>query len=211
MQTNSTTHPYHSIEKSKVQQYQPFLKPICYYIRIEEREKERKGRKEGKNGHIIIVLLLRTNLKSRLFHIVKKVPTNGIPKFGPKTRFLEFQKYGLFLQPCRFLEFHLYSKLFQFSNLLNSKNRHYFQKIRFVYFHEYFLFLKWTDFWNSNSRDYLVSIPISGIPYIWELHVYQYLAIRVKCEIVPRYLKIHIFFIRFAFPHQLCSVSIHTM
>ena len=132
-------------------------------------------------------------------------------KYVGRRRFFEFQKYGLFLHRCRFMEFHLYSILFQFSYLLNSKNRHYFQNFRFVYFQEYFLFLKWTDFWNSNSRDYLVSIPISGIPYIWELHVYQYLAIRVKCEIVPRYLKIHIFFIRFAFPHQLCSVSIHTM
>ena len=102
-------------------------------------------------------------------------------KSGQKMRFLEFQKYGLFLQPCRFLEFHLYSKLFQLSYLLNSKNRHYFQYFRFVYFHEYFLFLKLTDFWNSNSWDYLVSIPIFEIPKICELHVYQYLAIRVKC------------------------------
>ena len=55
--------------------------------------------------------------------------------------------------------------------------------------------MKCTDFWNSNSWDYLVSIPIFEIPKIWELHVYQYLAIRVKCEIVPRYLKIPIFVI----------------
>ena len=110
-----------------------------------------------------------------------------------RRRFMEFQKYGLFTHRCRFLEFHLYSILFQFSNLLNSKNRHYFQNFRFVYFQEYFLFLKWTDFWNSNSWVYLVSIPISGIPNIWELHVYQYLAMRVKCQIVPWYLKIPIF------------------
>ena len=107
------------------------------------------------------------------------------------------------------MEFHLYSILFQFSYLLNSKNRHYFQNFRFVYFQEYFLFLKWTDLWNSNSSDYLVSIQISGIPKIWELHLYQYLAIRVKCEIVPIYLDIPIFVIRFDFPHQLYSVSIH--
>ena len=37
------------------------------------------------------------------------------------------------------------------------------------------------DLWNSNSRDYLVSIPIFGIPNIWEFHLYQYLAVRVKC------------------------------
>ena len=124
-------------------------------------------------------------------------------------RFLEFQKYGLFSHRCRFLEFHLYDIFDQFSNLLNSKNSQYFQNFRFVYFQEYFLFLKWTDFWNSNSRDYLFSIPISGIPKIWELHVYQYLAIRVKCEIVPWYMKIPIFVIRFDFPHQLCSALIH--
>ena len=48
MYIESTIHPYHSIAKSKVQQNLPFLKPICYYIRIEERERKRKGRKEGK-------------------------------------------------------------------------------------------------------------------------------------------------------------------
>ena len=126
-----------------------------------------------------------------------------------RRRFQEFQKYGLFSHRCRFLEFHLYSILIQFSNLLNSKNSHFFQNFRFVYFQKYFLFLKLTDFWNSNSSDYLESIPISGIPKIWKFHLYQYLAIRVKCEIVPRYLDIPIFVIRFDFPHQLYSVSIH--
>ena len=124
-------------------------------------------------------------------------------------RFLEFQKYGLFLYRCRFMEFHLYNILFQFSYLLNSKNRHYFQNFRFVYFQEYFLFLKWTDFWNSNSSDYLVSIPISGIPIFLELHLYQYLAIRVKCEIVPRYLDIPNFCHSVSFSSLTCSVSIH--
>ena len=166
MYINRTIHPYHSIEKSKVQQNQPFLKPICYYIRIEEREKERKGRKEEKNRHKLSFYFPRTNPKSRLFQIVKKVLTNGIPKIEPITRFLEFQKYGLFLQQCRFIEFHLYGIFEYFANLLNSKNRHFFQYFRFVYFQEYFLFLKWTDFWNSNSWDYLVSIPIFGIPEI---------------------------------------------
>ena len=114
---------------------------------------------------------LQTNPKSRLFQNVKEVPTNGIPKIGRIARFLEFQKYGLFLHRCRFMEFHLYSILLQFSNFVNSQNRHYFQNIRFVYFQEYILFLKWTDFWNSNSRDYLVSIPISKIPEIWKFHI----------------------------------------
>ena len=81
MQINSTIHPYHSITKSKVQQNQPFLKPICYYIRIEERERERKGRKEEKNGHNIVLNFLQTNPKSRLFQNVKEVPTIGIPEF----------------------------------------------------------------------------------------------------------------------------------
>ena len=98
-----------------------------------------------------------------------------------KSQLLEFQKSDRkcdfwnsrntdYLKICRFLEFHLYSILFQFSYFVYSKNRHLFQNLRFVYFQEYFLFLKWTDFWNSNSRDYLESIPISGIPKIWKFH-----------------------------------------
>ena len=124
---------------------------LLYSYRGEKEVKE--GRKEEKNGHIII-LFLQTNPKSRLFQNVKEVPTIGIPKLGPITRFLEFQTYGLFLHRCRFLEFHLFRILIQFANLLNSKNRHYFQNFRFVYFQEYFLFLKWTDFWNSQSNIY---------------------------------------------------------
>ena len=201
MYIKSTIHPYHQIVKSKVHQNQPFLKPICYYIRIEEREKKRKGRKEEKNGHNIQSYSLQTNPKSRLFQIVKEVPTIGIPKIETKYRFLEFQKYGIFLHRCRFMEFHLYSIFEYFANLLNSKNRHYFQNFRFVYFQEYFLFLKLTDFWNSNSWDYLVSIPIFEIPKIWELHVYQYLAVRVKCQIVPQYLDIP------NFCHSVCFSS----
>ena len=85
---------------------------------------------------------------------------------------------------------------------MNSKNRHYLQYSRFVYFQEYFLFLILTDFRNSNSRDYLVSIPISGIPILWIIHLYQYLAIRVKCEIVHRYLKIP------NFCHSVCISSL---
>ena len=126
---------------------------------------------------ILQFYFLQTNPKSRLFQNVKKVPTIGIPEIEHIQRFLEFQKYELYTHRSRFMEFHLYSILDQFSNFVNSKNRHYFQIIRFVYFQEYFLFLKWTDFWNSNSRDYLVSIPIFGIPIIWELHVYQYLSV----------------------------------
>ena len=80
MYIESTIHPYHSIVKSKVHQNQPFLKPICYYIRIEERERKRKGRKEEKNGHRLSFYFLRANPKSRLFQIVKEVPTIGIPK-----------------------------------------------------------------------------------------------------------------------------------
>ena len=82
MYIESTIYPYHLIEKSKVHTNQPFLKSICYYIRIEERERERKGRKEGKNGHNIVLYFPGTNPKSRLFQNVKEVPTSGIPKIG---------------------------------------------------------------------------------------------------------------------------------
>ena len=98
-----------------------------------------------------ILYFPRTNPKSRLFQIVKKVPTNGIPKIGSGARFLEFQKYGLIIQLCRFLEFHLYSILFQFSYLLNSKNGTYF---------------KIFDLCISRSTSYFWNGPISGIPIV---------------------------------------------
>ena len=94
MQINSTIHPYHSITKSKVQQNQPFLKPICYYIRIEEREKKRKGRKEIKMDTILESYFPGANPKSRLFHIVKEVPTTGIPKIGPKRAIFGIPEIG---------------------------------------------------------------------------------------------------------------------
>ena len=189
MQANSTIHPYHQIVKSKVHINQPFQKPICYYIRIEERKRER-GKKRGEKWTHNNTLTFYKPTQNLDYLNVKK----GSNKYNSKNR-AEYSISGIpeiwtIFEMGRFMEFHLYSILFQFSNLLNSKNRHYFQKIRFVYFQEYFLFLKWTDFWNSNSWNYLVSIPISGIPIIWELHLYQYLAIRVKCEIVPQYLEI---------------------
>ena len=87
MYIKSTIHPYHSITKSKAHQNQPFLKPICYYIRIEEKKRERKGRKEGKNGHRLSFYFLQTNPKSRLFQNVKEVKTSGIPKIGRVARF----------------------------------------------------------------------------------------------------------------------------
>ena len=64
---------------------------------------------------ILYPYFLRANPKSRLFQNVKEVPTIGIPKIEQKMRFLEFQKYGLFLHRCRFMEFHLYSIFDQFS------------------------------------------------------------------------------------------------
>ena len=105
MYIKSTIHPYHQIAKSKVHQNQPFLKPICYYIRIEERKRKRKGRKEERNRHNIVLYFLQTNPKSRLFQFVKEVPTNGIPKIEQLIRFFEFHKYGLFLDRHRFMEF----------------------------------------------------------------------------------------------------------
>ena len=166
MYIKSTIYPYRSIEKSKVHPNQPFLKPICYYIRIEERKRERKGRKKGKNGHIIILLLPKNQQKNQTIENCKRSPNYRNSKNRDDIAIFEFQKYGLFSHRSRFMEFHLYSILIQFSYFVNSKNRHYFQNFRFVYFQEYFLFLKWTDFWNSNSMVYLVSIPISGIPKI---------------------------------------------
>ena len=81
MYIESTIHPYHSIVKSKVHQNQPFQKPICYYIRIEERERERKGRKEGKMDTILYFTFQEPTQKSRLFQFVKDISTNGIPEF----------------------------------------------------------------------------------------------------------------------------------
>ena len=90
----------------------------------------------------------RTNPKSRLFQIVKEVPTSIIPKIGPNIRFLEFQKYGLFLHRCRFMEFHLYSIFEYFANLLNSKNRLYFQIVRLLEFLFKLLIQARNDVWS---------------------------------------------------------------
>ena len=79
MYIESTIHPYHSIVKSKVHQNQPFQKSICYYIRIEERKRKRKGRKEEKNGHYCT--FQEPTQKSRLFQNIKDISTNGIPEF----------------------------------------------------------------------------------------------------------------------------------
>ena len=77
---------------------------------------------------ILSLYFPRANPKSRLFQNVKDVPTNGIPEFvDVQSAIFEFQKYGQLLHGCRFLEFHLYSIFDQFSYLLNSKNRHFFQ------------------------------------------------------------------------------------
>ena len=120
MQTNSTIHPYHQIEKSKVHQNQPFLKPICYYIRIEERKRERKGRKEEKNRHNIQSYFPRTNLKSRLFQNVKKVPTIGIPKIGPLTLIFGIPEVWNIFEMDRFQEFQQLGLLGQHPDLWNS-------------------------------------------------------------------------------------------
>ena len=120
MQTNSTIHPYHQIAKSKVHQNQPFLKPICYYIRIDERKRERKGRKEGKNGHNNVLYFPRTIPKSRLFQNVKEVPTSGIPKIELSARYFEFQIYGLFLYRCRFMEFQQQGLFGKYPDFWNS-------------------------------------------------------------------------------------------
>ena len=154
MQTKSTTHPYHSIAKSNAQQYQPFLKSICYYIRIEERKKERKRRKEGKNKHNIQSYFLQTNPKSRLFQKVKEVPTNGIPKIRRclKRIFLNSRNTELFLYRCRFMEFQLQGVFEYFANLLNSKNRHYFQIVRLLEFLFKLLIQARNDVWSVEQK-----------------------------------------------------------
>ena len=89
MYINSTIHPYHSIAKSKVHPNQPFLKSICYYIRIEERERKRKGRKkEVKNKHTIALFQSKNHAKLRptlhtYIHTIKK---------KKKSQLMEFQK-----------------------------------------------------------------------------------------------------------------------
>ena len=66
----------------------------------------------------------------------------------------------------KFLKFQLYGIFNQYSNFVNSKNRHYFQSIQFVYFQEYFIFLQFPHFWNSRHSDHLFINPIFGIPII---------------------------------------------
>ena len=70
-----------------------------------------------------------------------------------KAHFLEFQKYGLFLLQSRFMEFHLYGIFDQFSNLLNSKNRHYFQIVRLLEFLFKLLIQARNDVWSVESMD----------------------------------------------------------
>ena len=153
MYIQSTIHPYHSIVKSKVHQNQPFLKPICYYIRIEGRERKRKGRKEEKNGHKLSFYFLRANPKSRLFQNVKEVTTNGIPKIR------------------RCLN----------RNFLNSRNTDYFyynpdfwNSIYIVYLNIFPIcwipkigtYFKISDLCISRSTSYFWNGPISGIPIV---------------------------------------------
>ena len=200
MYIDSTIHPYHSIEKSKVQQNQPFLNQfVIIFVQRIERGKGRE-RKEERNRHNIV---LSTNQpKIQTISICKRSPNYWNSKIRRclKRIFLNSNSRDYVIRiSISKIPFIWY--IWSFSYLLNSKNRHFFQNFRFVYFQEYFLFLKLADFWNSNSWDYLVRIPIFGIPFILELHLYQYLAIRVKCEIAPWYLEIP------NFSHSVCFSS----
>ena len=142
---------------------------LLYSYRGKREEKE--GKKRGENGHRLSFYFLRVNPKSRLFQNVKEVPTNGIPKirrclkriflnsrntelFLYRCRFMEFHIFlnsrntELFLYRCRFMEFHLFRIFEYFANLLNSKNRHYFQIVRLLEFLFKLLIQARNDVWS---------------------------------------------------------------
>ena len=105
MYIESTIYPYHSIEKSKVHPNQPFLNSICYYIRIEDRKRKRKVRKEERNRHNIGVLLSTNQPKISTISYCKRSPNYwnsrirrrttiyGIPEIG--TIFISIPIYGI--------------------------------------------------------------------------------------------------------------------
>ena len=160
MYIKRTIHPYHQIVKSKVQQNQPFLKPICYYIRIEEKKRKRKGRKEEKNGHNIIVLLSTNQPKIQTISKCKKGSNNwnsrnrayiaifGIPEIW--TIFTWAPIYGIpFIRYInsifQFVEFQKQALISKFTICVFPGVLPIFEMDRFL-------------------EDYLISIPIFGIP-----------------------------------------------
>ena len=164
MYINGTIHPYHQIVKTKVQQKIPFLKSICYSIRIEE-GKEREEKRE-KMDTLLQFYLPKNHPKSRLFQIIKRSPNYRDSKNLLATRYLGIAEIWTIRTIYKFLKFQLYGIFNQYSNFVNSKNSLYNNHFRFVYFQEYFIFLQFPHFWNSRHSDHLFINPIFGIPII---------------------------------------------
>ena len=115
----------------------------------------------------------RTNPKSRLFHIVKEVPTNGIPKiwstpiFGiPEiwTIFTLMPIYGIpFIQHIisvsQFVEFQKQALISKFSICVFPGVLPIFEIDRFLEFQQQGLFGQYPDFWNSNNMG-IACLPI---------------------------------------------------
>ena len=161
MYIESTIHPYHQIAKSKVKQYQPFLKPICYYIRIEERKRKRKGRKEEKNGHIIILLLSTNQPKIQTISYCKRSPNYwnsrnrayiaifGIPEI--RTIYTQVPISGIpFIQYIisifQFVEFQKQALFSKFSICVFPGVLLIFEMDRFLEFQQLGLFDQYPDF-----------------------------------------------------------------
>ena len=174
MYINSTIHPYHQIVKSKVHQNQPFLKSICYYIRIEDRKRERKGRKEQKNGHIIILLLSTNQPKIQTISKCKRCSNYwnskiqaenaiyGIPEI--RTIFTIIPIYGIpFMQHIisifLFVEFQKQALISKFSICVFPGVLPIFEMDRFLEFQQQGLFGQHPDFWNSKNMG-IASLPI---------------------------------------------------
>ena len=125
----------------------------------------------------------RTNPKSRLFQKVKKVPTTGIPKISTPPIFGIPEIWTISTQvPISGIPFIQYIiSIFQF---VEFQKQALFSKFSICVFPGVLPIFEMDRFLE------LISTPIFEIPKIWKLHLYQYLAVRVKCEIVPWYLEI---------------------
>ena len=115
----------------------------------------------------------RTNLKSRLFHIVKEVTTIGIPKICRVpisgipdiwTIFTQVPIYGIpFIQYINsiflFVEFQKQALFSKFSICVFPGVLPIFEMDRFLEFQQLGLFAQHTDFWNSKNIG-IASLPI---------------------------------------------------
>ena len=174
MYIKSTIHPYHSIVKSKVQQNQPFQKSICYYIRIEDRKRKRKGRKEERNRHNIGVLLSTNQPKIQTISYCKRSHNYwnsknrscraifGIPEI--RTIYTQVPIYGIpFIQYIisifQFVEFQKQVLFSKYSICVFPGVLPIFEIDRFLQFHQWGLFGHHTDFWNFKNMG-IACLPI---------------------------------------------------